>query len=438
MEIINEAEVWFIDNGILPSTITYNIYNQSNLLMNSQATAIIGIGDNRSGKSIGFAIEVMQGHGVVAGGIIEPYGIATYAKKGVMYAKQYNKPLIEIMQLMAKQHRDKIEKHLSEQKTEQSFQAVSQTQEYPQTQPIHQEIQPPQKTTANLKSKNTEQQDVRDSEKPKDFWWFLKNLVIAFVVVIAVTMIAVLKFGINVKTIEDFYIMVLGLFAMISLVLAIWYAVKSVYATYQYSTLWAIIAISAFFFGFFPIALGIFYFTFNLEDEDKQIFKRFFATAGVLILFGIGFAVVIPALNDHQKRIDSKNQSTSKPWEQYQQKQTNAKIDELMKNAPPFDPNTAKPIEQTQANAQPTQQQLNEQFLSKYTGTEREHYEKILSVHPDAMQIAQSQDFANWKASLQGELKSKVENTLQSGEAEKVNIVLRWYKEDRGMIPKQN
>lgn len=145
--------------------------------------------------------------------------------------------------------------------------------------------------------------------------------------------------------------------------------------------------------------------------------------------------------------------SNLKPWEQYQQKQTNAKIDELMKNAPPFDPNTAKPVEPStiqNTNTQPSAQtvddlrklgkqfQDNQQFLSQKTGIEREHYEKILSVHPDAIQIAQSQDFANWKVSLQGELKSKVENTLQSGEAEKVNIVLRWYKEDRGMIPKQN
>ena len=153
-------------------------------------------------------------------------------------------------------------------------------------------------------------------------------------------------------------------------------------------------------------------------------------------------------------------------------------LDEHMEDAPPFDPSTAKlssdnkvgektideflnekaPTQQSsrsaetianeaaqnaaviadQAAQQANQQQINEQFLNQFTGVERAHYEKILAANPDAMQIVQSQDFINWKNSLKPELRESTINSLSNGTAEEVNIILRWYKEDRGMVPKQN
>lgn len=109
MNIIKEAEIWFMDNGILPSSVKYNLYTKKEVLKHVQSTAILGVGKNRQGNSIGFAIEVILGKGVVYGGILEPCGIATWGKKGLARTVTQNKPLVDVMQDMAQEHRESIE-----------------------------------------------------------------------------------------------------------------------------------------------------------------------------------------------------------------------------------------------------------------------------------------------------------------------------------------
>lgn len=106
MDVIQEAEIWLIDNGILPLSIDYNIYKKKRLLYHYQdAVAVAGIGKDRDGNSIGFAIEVAKGQGVVRGGILEPYGIATWGRQATLLAMQYDKPIVDVFQEMARDHR---------------------------------------------------------------------------------------------------------------------------------------------------------------------------------------------------------------------------------------------------------------------------------------------------------------------------------------------
>lgn len=109
MDIIKEAEVWLMDNGILPSSVKYSLYTQKQVLKYPQAVAILGVGKNKQGEDIGFAIEVAQGYGVVYGGILEPYGIASWGKRGLMRTITENKLLVDVMQEMAQEHRVTVE-----------------------------------------------------------------------------------------------------------------------------------------------------------------------------------------------------------------------------------------------------------------------------------------------------------------------------------------
>lgn len=247
-------------------------------------------------------------------------------------------------------------------------------------------------------------------------------------------------------------------------------------------------SISSYYFLIGLIIIGFAYERFVMVNfksdnlENKSLLAKFGLAVGMMV---IAFFLMAPISIVFNKMFGSymyQYISDKKPWEQFQnQEQSNTKysdkIEDLMKDAPPFDPSTAKlssdntaidrridnllknaPTQQSSRSAetianeaaqnaaviadqsaqQANQQQINEQFLNQFTGVERAHYEKILAAHPDAMQIVQSQDFINWENSLKPELRESTINSLSNGTAEEVNIVLRWYKEDRGMVPKQN
>lgn len=105
-DVISEAEIWLIDNGILPSSVRYNIYKKKRLLYYYQdAVAVAGIGSGRDGNNIGFAVEVAKGRGVVRGGILEPDGVATWGRKATFLSLQYDKPLVDVFQELARDHR---------------------------------------------------------------------------------------------------------------------------------------------------------------------------------------------------------------------------------------------------------------------------------------------------------------------------------------------
>jgi hypothetical protein len=103
----DEAESWFRENQINLDSVNFAAYEQSELAINYGATILAGTGKKINGDKIGFVIEVIIGRGVVLGEFIEPYGVATWHKNASMQAKIAGKPLVEVLQAMAKAHKAK-------------------------------------------------------------------------------------------------------------------------------------------------------------------------------------------------------------------------------------------------------------------------------------------------------------------------------------------
>lgn len=101
----DEAGPWFVKNNISSSSVMFNAYEEPGLARNPGATVIVGNGKNSNGESIGFALEIVSGKGVVASGILVPFGIATQDKTASLQAKVSGQPLLDVLLSMAKNHR---------------------------------------------------------------------------------------------------------------------------------------------------------------------------------------------------------------------------------------------------------------------------------------------------------------------------------------------
>jgi len=102
---LDEAELWFSDEGIISSSVFFSAYDDPVLVRNFGASVIVGSGDKADGSPVGFVLEVAKGSGVIEGVYLEPYGIASDHRTGSQIAKMKNVPLIEVMLEMADQHR---------------------------------------------------------------------------------------------------------------------------------------------------------------------------------------------------------------------------------------------------------------------------------------------------------------------------------------------
>ncbi len=101
----DEADPWFLKNNISSSSVMFNAYEEPGLARNPGATVIVGSGKNGQGESVGFALEVVPGKGVVASEILVPYGIATHGKTASLQAKISGQPLLDVLLDMARTHR---------------------------------------------------------------------------------------------------------------------------------------------------------------------------------------------------------------------------------------------------------------------------------------------------------------------------------------------
>lgn len=110
---------------------------------------------------------------------------------------------------------------------------------------------------------------------------------------------------------QETIMVILGLVIFPLLIAFIWYLIKSIYVMFQYNTLWGVLGIIFAILGPYPLLSGVFYFTYELDDEDKTIFKRFFMSFFMVIFIGIGSAIILPAWNDHQKRKSLHQSNTS-------------------------------------------------------------------------------------------------------------------------------
>jgi hypothetical protein len=101
----DEAEQWFVKEGIKPSSVLFSVYDEPSLAKNRGATVLVGGGDTLDGKHVGFVLEVLQGSGVVQALYLEPDGIATHHQRGATLAKSSGVSLMDAMNEMARRHR---------------------------------------------------------------------------------------------------------------------------------------------------------------------------------------------------------------------------------------------------------------------------------------------------------------------------------------------
>lgn len=71
------ANGWFADNGINSESVEFKSYDGAGLARNEGALIIVGVGENRQSESVGFALEVIRGEGVVAGEVLNPHVVAS-------------------------------------------------------------------------------------------------------------------------------------------------------------------------------------------------------------------------------------------------------------------------------------------------------------------------------------------------------------------------
>lgn len=97
---LNEANPWFSQNDVDPSTVCFNLYDKPDLVSHPGAVVLVGIGDNLSGERVGFVLEIMRGRGVVEGMFLFPYSVATRHKLATLVSKQSGMPLISTLSNM--------------------------------------------------------------------------------------------------------------------------------------------------------------------------------------------------------------------------------------------------------------------------------------------------------------------------------------------------
>lgn len=289
-EIINEAEVWFIDNGILPSSVKYNIYTQKEVLKYPQSTAILGVGKNRQGEYVGFAIELVQGQGVVYGGILEPDGIAMQGKKGLMRAIAENKPLVDMMQDIAQEHRTSLE-YYERVSNEKGISLMEAMQQYPLPQYQSAPRSTPQEPSTPIKPQATPSVVEDENDDEADNWLFIKFTVQCYFFIIVGFL---MTHNMGVPLLPKIFLGALSIFSVVFVCWMFWRVIKSIYVMYQYNTTWAIAGAITAFFGVAPLLIGIFYFTQELEVEDKEYIKQMFAIIGLFIAMSIISSLVLP------------------------------------------------------------------------------------------------------------------------------------------------
>lgn len=99
------ARSWFSDNDIDYSSVLFSTYEDEELARNPGASIIVGSGRNSGGESVGFALEVLPGSGVVESEMIVPDGIASHHRSASLKAKRSGQPLLDILVEMAARHR---------------------------------------------------------------------------------------------------------------------------------------------------------------------------------------------------------------------------------------------------------------------------------------------------------------------------------------------
>lgn len=97
----DEAAPWLESQGIAPASAKFSAYDDPHLVRNAGSTVLVGLARVEGGDTIGFAIEVMPGRGVVASEILVPYGIATWHRSASLESRSTGRPLLDVLKAKA-------------------------------------------------------------------------------------------------------------------------------------------------------------------------------------------------------------------------------------------------------------------------------------------------------------------------------------------------
>lgn len=106
---VSLADPWFSANQIKSSTLVFSAYNAQGLARNPGAVVLVGTGEGMDGKPVGFAVEVMDGHGLLVGEVLRPYGVATWHRMAAQTALTSGLPMIDVLCANAAAHRAKYD-----------------------------------------------------------------------------------------------------------------------------------------------------------------------------------------------------------------------------------------------------------------------------------------------------------------------------------------
>lgn len=106
-DINEEAGDWFRTHEIDIDSIMFNTFSSEKSSRVTGSTIVVGVG-KRKGESVGFAIEFLQGQGVLEYEEIEPSGIASHSSKYFATSNATGVPLLDILAEQAHNHRERL------------------------------------------------------------------------------------------------------------------------------------------------------------------------------------------------------------------------------------------------------------------------------------------------------------------------------------------
>lgn len=97
-----EADGWLKSIGLNPGEVMFNLYQGGTLARNQGAVVMVGIGRRGNLETVGFVAEIVAGHGVIDGAILEPFGVATQDKEIVRDLRLMGSPMPLLDALLAR------------------------------------------------------------------------------------------------------------------------------------------------------------------------------------------------------------------------------------------------------------------------------------------------------------------------------------------------
>lgn len=196
---------------------------------------------------------------------------------------------------------------------------------------------------------------------------------------------------------DSIVIFIFGFMMVIAGLATLWYLIQTLRIMWSYSSLLAILA-----FLFSPIVHIVFYLIpkDGFGGHEKLMFKRYFLSIFSLAALGFLAAILIPATQESQDKEMVSEVDTAEPWDWDIRAE-----------------NQEETLVAADTNAD------DEEIA-------RLHFEAIYQAHPDANEIVESSDFADWQQGKSEVEQGDITRILKEGIASEVIYVLTSFKKD--------